>query len=59
MAYFRKRNKKWKVEINKPNFPRLSRTFLDKATARKWARDIESRMDRNIYEDFSSAESSN
>ena len=57
MAYFRKRNGKWKVEINKPNFPRLSKTFLDKATARKWARDVEGRMDRNIYEDFSNAES--
>ena len=57
MAYFRKRNGKWKVEINKPNFPRLSKTFLDKANGRKWARDVESRMDRNIYEDFSNAES--
>ena len=57
MAYFRKRNGKWKVEINKPNFPRLSRTFLEKANGRKWARDVENRMDRNIYEDFSNAES--
>jgi integrase len=57
MAYFRKRNGKWKVEINKPNFPRLSKTFLDKANARKWSRDVESRMDRNMWEDFSNAES--
>ena len=57
MAYFRKRNGKWKVEIKHRNFPRLSKTFLDKANARKWARDVENRMDRNIYEDFSNAES--
>ena len=50
MAYFRKRNGKWKVEIKHRNFPRLSKTFLDKANARKWARDVENRMDRNIYE---------
>ena len=54
MAYFRKRNGKWKVEINKPNFPRLSKTFLDKATARKFKEhneDMADKKDARILEE--------
>ena len=56
MAYFRKRLGKWKVDINKRNYPRISKTFLDKTTARKWAKNVEVRIYRNIDEDFSIAE---
>ena len=40
--YIRKlKSGKWYVEINKKGFPRLQKSFLDKPTARNWAREIE------------------
>jgi hypothetical protein len=54
--YIRKlKSKKWYVEINKKDFPRLQKSFLDKPTARNWAREIELQMDKNIFEDYSGA----
>ncbi len=32
-----------------------SADFLDKPTARNWAREIELQMDKNIFEDYSGA----
>ena len=54
--YIRKlKSGKWYVEINKKGFPRLQKSFLDKPTARNWARKIELQMDKNIFEDYSGA----
>ena len=54
--YIRKlKSGKWYVEINKKGYPRLQKSFLDKPTARNWAREIELRMDKNIFEDYSGA----
>lgn len=54
--YIRKlKSGKWYVEINKKGFPRLQKSFLDKPTARNWAREIELQMDKNIFEDYSGA----
>ena len=48
--YIRKlKSGKWYVEINKKGFPRLQKSFLDKPTARNWAREIELQMDKNIF----------
>ncbi len=55
MAYFKKRKNKWLVQIKKKGYPRQYKTFFDKATARRWAREIESQMDKNIFEDYSSS----
>ena len=55
MAYFRKINGKWNVEIKKQGYPRKSKTFIDKKTANKWARDIELQMERGLYEDYTKA----
>lgn len=42
--YIRKlKSGKWYVEINKKGFPRLQKSFLDKPTARNWAKEIELR----------------
>ena len=41
MASIKKMNGKFKVNINKKGFPRLSKRFLDKKTAKLWANEIE------------------
>ena len=55
MANIRKRRGKWTVSIRKSNYPPVYKTFLDKPTAKKWARKVESDMDRNQFEDYSDA----
>ena len=59
MATIRKIRGKWQSIISKKNYPHLARTFQDKSTVRRWARSVEARMDRNIYEGFSGAMSTN
>ncbi len=57
MATIRKRKSgKWQVIIRKKNYPSIVRTFLEKGTASKYARDIETQMDKKIFEDLSGAE---
>lgn len=51
MAHLRKRKGKWRVEIFKYGFPRMSKTFISKTYARNWAKEIELKMDKDIYED--------
>jgi integrase len=53
MATIRKRNGKWAVEVRKVGYPKLHRTFFEKTTALKFAKDIETQMDKNIFEDYS------
>ena len=56
MAYIRKlKSKKWLVEIRKKGHPNVNKTFIDLKVARKFARDVESQMDRNVFEDYSVA----
>jgi len=50
MAYFRKINNKWHVEINKKGHPRVSKRFICKKTARKWSKKIESEMEQGVFE---------
>jgi integrase len=56
MAYIRKWRKRYKVEIRKKGFPNINRCFIDLKTARRFARDVESQMDRNVFEDYSVAQ---
>ena len=53
MATIRKRNGKWAVEVRKVGYPKVYRTFFEKTTALKFAKDIETQMDKNIFEDYS------
>ena len=53
MATIRKRRGKWFVEIRKSGYPKIYRTFFEKTDAKKYAKDIETQMDKNIFEDYS------
>jgi integrase len=55
MAYFYKRNGRWKIEIRKKGFPNVYKSFFDLKDARKFAREVESKMERNVFEDYSGA----
>ena len=53
MAYIRKRFGKWQVEIKRKNTKSVFKTFIQKSSASKWAKEIEYQLDREQYEDFS------
>jgi len=55
MAYMHKRNGRWHVEVRKKGFPNIYKSFFDKGSASKFARDVESKMERNVFEDYSGA----
>ena len=55
MAFIRKRGNSYKVEIRKKGHPHINKSFIDLKTARRFARDIESQMERNVFEDYSVA----
>ena len=57
MASIRKRgNLQWEARIRKKGMPTTCKTFDTRAEAEKWAREIESEMDRGIYVSRSEAE---
>ena len=45
MASIRKRNGKWQVQVRRVNQPSLSKSFVQKSHAERWARNIESEFD--------------
>ena len=53
MATIRKRNGKWAVEVRKVGYPKLHRTFFEKKDALRFAKEVESQMDKNQFEDYS------
>ena len=56
MATIRKRQSgKWQVIIRKKNYPSVVRSFLEKSTATKFAKDVETQMDKQIFRDLSGA----
>jgi len=55
MATIRKRNGKWAVEVRKVGYPKLHRTFFEKKDALRFAKEVESQMDKNQFEDYSGA----
>ena len=52
MAGYRKRNGKWEVRIRRNNSKNLSKTFINKEDAQRWAREQESKLDKGIFEDL-------
>jgi len=57
MAVIRKRHTgTWQVIIRRKGYPAIYKTFLEKSLASKYARMIESQMERNLFEDMSGAE---
>jgi integrase len=49
MATFRKRGDKWQARIQRRGQPDISKTFLDKRDAERWARAIERELDLGRY----------
>jgi integrase len=58
MAHIRRRkNGSWQAIIRKKNYPDIVKTFLEKGTASKWSKLVETQMDRKVFQDMSGAES--
>jgi integrase len=58
MASIRKRGVyQWEVRIRRKGHPVTCKTFENKAIAEKWAREVESEMDKGVYVSRSEAES--
>ncbi len=58
MATFTNRGDlQWRVQIRRKGYPTTSKTFESKADAQKWARQVESEMDRGVFVSRTEAES--
>lgn len=57
MATITSRGDKWQAKIRRDGYPAKSKTFSKHADAEAWARIQESEMDRGVWRDRSSAES--
>ena len=55
MATIRKMRSKWQVIIRKKNYPTVVRSFIEKSTASKFAKDVETQMDKQIFQDLTGA----
>lgn len=56
MSVIRKlKSGKWQVLIRKANQPHVIKSFFDKGTASKFAKETETLMDKGLYEDYTSA----
>tara|TARA_R100001377_G_C3183721_1_gene107685 strand:+ start:95 stop:1078 length:984 start_codon:yes stop_codon:yes gene_type:complete len=55
MATFRKRLGKWEVRVRKYNNKTISKTFIEKADANRWAQEVETKIEKGLYEDLSQA----
>ena len=47
---------KWQIIIRKKNYPELTKSFLSKGLASKWAKMTETQMEKRVFEDLSGAE---
>jgi integrase len=57
MAGYRKREGKWEVRIRRLNQKGISKTFVSKEDAQKWAREYEAKIEKGLFEDLSHANS--
>ncbi len=57
MAGYRKREGKWEVRIRRLNQNGISKTFVSKEDAQKWAREYEAKLEKGLFEDLSHANS--
>jgi len=56
MATLEKRGDFWRVKIRRKGYPIQTRSFDTKATAERWARDIENEMDKGVFIDRTESE---
>jgi hypothetical protein len=47
---------KFNVRIHRTGYPSLTKTFVQRSDAEKWARSVESEMDRGVFHDRTEAE---
>ena len=55
MATIKLINKKYKVQIRKKGYPSVSKRFHTLGDARRFAKDLESQMEKGTFEDYSGA----
>ncbi len=55
MATITKKNGKWQVRIRKKNNPTVTKTFISKANASKWAQESERKIEAGLFESFEEA----
>ncbi|MDA7452612.1 hypothetical protein N8779_03110 [Candidatus Pelagibacter ubique] len=55
MVTFRRRMGKWEVRVRRYNNKTISKTFIQKEDAHKWARETETQIEKGLYEDLSQA----
>ena len=55
MAHLRKQGGKWLVEIKRKGYPGVYKSFYKLKDASRFARDVESQMERGVFEDYSGA----
>jgi len=56
MASYRQRNGKWQARVLRDGYPDQSKTFATKSDAEKWARAIESEIDKGQFVNVSEAQ---
>ena len=56
MASFRQRNGKWQARVIREGYPEQTKTFETKVDAEKWARALESEIDRGQFVNVSEAQ---
>ena len=56
MASFRQRSGKWQARVNRDGYPDQTKTFESKADAEKWARALESEIDKGQFVNVSEAQ---
>jgi len=54
-SYRKKKNGKWEVQVRKKGYGQKCKTFISKEDAKRWAKEIESQMDKQIFEDYDRA----
>ena len=58
MASIRKlKSGRWQVVIRKSNYKHIFKTFIEKAAAKRWAKQTEIQIEKDIYTDYGNVES--
>jgi integrase len=57
MATIRKlKSGRWQVSIRKSNHKHIYKTFIEKAVAKRWCREVENQIEKDVYTDYGNAE---
>ncbi len=56
MATIRKFKGKWQVQIRRKGYPHITKSFLQKSSASQYAKEVELKMEKQIFNDMSEAQ---